>query len=95
MSHCIIFKGGYCGVSKIEDQKINICYLADYKTFKTHKNIRIYQEKVLYQNNKHLKDIFERCTLLFEAPLTISQLSFGAREPVTDHILMIGGIQQR
>jgi flavin-dependent dehydrogenase len=83
------FKGGYCGVSKIEDQKINICYLADYKTFKTHKNIRIYQEKVLYQN-KHLKDIFERCTLLFEAPLTISQLSFGAREPITDHILMIG-----
>ena len=62
---------------------------ADYKTFKTHKNIRVYQEKVLYQN-KHLKDILERCTPLFEAPLTISQLSFGAREPITDHILMIG-----
>ena len=24
------FKGGYCGVSKVEDDKINICYLADY-----------------------------------------------------------------
>lgn len=83
------FKGGYCGVSKIEDQKINICYLADYKTFKTYKNTAVYQEKVLYQN-KHLKDIFERCTPLFEAPLTISQLSFGAREAVTDHMLMIG-----
>ncbi|MBB5634719.1 flavin-dependent dehydrogenase [Pedobacter cryoconitis] len=83
------FKGGYCGVSKVEDQKINICYLADYNTFKTHKNIGIYQEKVLYQN-KHLKDIFERCTPLFETPLTISQLSFGARKTVTDHILMIG-----
>ena len=83
------FKGGYCGVSKIEDQKINICYLTDYKTFKTHKNIAAYQENILYQN-KHLKDIFERCTPLFETPLTISQLSFGAREAVTDHILMIG-----
>jgi flavin-dependent dehydrogenase len=83
------FKGGYCGVSKIEDQKINICYMADYKTFKTHKNTMIYQEKVLYQN-KYLKDIFERCTPLFETHLTISQLSFGAKEPVTDHILMIG-----
>ena len=83
------FKGGYCGVSKIEDQKINICYLADYRTFKTYKNTEVYQEKVLYQN-KYLKDIFERCTPLFEAPMTISQLSFDAKEPVTDHILMIG-----
>ncbi|KIO78343.1 FAD-dependent oxidoreductase [Pedobacter lusitanus] len=83
------FKGGYCGISKIEDQKINICYLTDYSTFKRYKNISSFQEKVLYQN-KHLKDIFENTTPLFETPLTISQLSFGTREAVTDHILMIG-----
>lgn len=83
------FKGGYCGVSKIEDQKINICYLANYETFKTHKNITAYQENVLYQN-KHLKSLFEKSELLFDAPITISQLSFGAREAVIDHILMIG-----
>ena len=33
------FKGGYCGVSKVEKQAINICYLADYETFKKYKNI--------------------------------------------------------
>lgn len=83
------FRGGYCGASKIEDQKINICYLANYETFKTHKNITAYQENVLYQN-KHLKSLFEKSELLFDTPITISQLSFGAREAVIDHILMIG-----
>jgi len=83
------FKGGYCGVSKIEDQKINICYLADYATFKAYKNIETYQQKVLYQN-KHLEKIFESTKLIFDSPLTISQLSFAAKEAVTDHILMIG-----
>jgi flavin-dependent dehydrogenase len=83
------FRGGYCGVSKVEDKKINICYLADYRTFKEHRNINTYQEQVLYQN-KQLKDIFENTTLLFESPLTISQLAFGAKTAVTDHILMVG-----
>lgn len=83
------FKGGYCGVSKIEDDRINICFLADYATFKTHKNIASYQEKVLYQN-KELKRIFENTELLFDTPLTISQLSFGEREAVKDHMLMVG-----
>lgn len=83
------FRGGYCGVSKVEDQKINICYLADYATFKEHKNMETYQQKVLYQN-KFLENIFESSKLLFEAPITVSQLSFGAREAVADHILMVG-----
>ncbi|WP_158795676.1 NAD(P)/FAD-dependent oxidoreductase [Pedobacter sp. L105] len=83
------FSGGYCGISKVENEKINICYLADYPTFKKYKNITAYQQQVLYQN-RHLEKIFESCNLLFEAPLTISQLSFGTREAVTGHILMIG-----
>jgi flavin-dependent dehydrogenase len=83
------FNGGYCGVSKVENQHINICYLADYATFKTHKNIETYQQKVLYQN-KHLEEIFENGKMLFDAPLTISQLAFGAKTAVVDHILFIG-----
>lgn len=83
------FSGGYCGVSKIEDQKINICYLADYATFKKYKNTQSYQEKVLYKN-KELKKIFENTTCLFNSPLTVSQLSFGSKETVKDHILLTG-----
>jgi flavin-dependent dehydrogenase len=83
------FKGGYCGVSKVEDQKINICYLADYKTFKLHKNITAYQQAVLYRH-PGLKKIFENSTPLFEHPMTVGQLAFGKKEAVVDHILMIG-----
>jgi flavin-dependent dehydrogenase len=83
------FKGGYCGVSKVENNSINICYLADYATFKQYKNIEDYQHNVLYKN-KQLKSILESSTILFENPLTISQISFDKKQPVEDHILMIG-----
>ena len=83
------FKGGYCGVSKVEDNKINICYLADYETFKQYKNIEEFQSKVVCKN-PHLKAIFENCKLLFERPITISQISFEKKEAVENHILMIG-----
>lgn len=83
------FNGGYCGVSKVEDNIINICYLADYTTFKKYKNIEEYQKNVLYKN-KQLKSVFENCELLFDKPLTISQISFDKKQPVENHILMIG-----
>ncbi|MBF4484821.1 MULTISPECIES: NAD(P)/FAD-dependent oxidoreductase [unclassified Flavobacterium] len=83
------FKGGYCGVSKVENDIINICYLADYATFKQYKNIEEYQQNVLYKN-KHLKAVFENSTLLFDKPLTISQISFDKKQPVENHIVMIG-----
>ena len=83
------FSGGYCGVSKVENDIINICYLADYATFKQYKNIEDYQKNVLYKN-KHLKNVFENSTLLFDKPLTISQISFDKKKAVENHILMIG-----
>lgn len=83
------FKGGYCGVSKVENDKVNICYLADYETFKQFKNVEDYQKKVVSQN-PHLKEIFKNYTLLFDKPLTISQISFERKDTVEDHILMIG-----
>lgn len=83
------FSGGYCGVSKIEDNRINICYLADYATFKKYKNIDDYQQQVLYKN-KYLKTIFEETTMAFDKPLTISQICFDKKSPVENHILMVG-----
>jgi len=83
------FKGGYCGVSKIENDKINICYLANYETFKKYKSIKTYQENVLYRN-KNLERIFEESTPLFEEPLVISQLFFGEKQIIENHVLMIG-----
>ncbi|HEY4617979.1 MAG TPA: NAD(P)/FAD-dependent oxidoreductase [Flavobacterium sp.] len=83
------FRGGYCGVSKVENDKINICYLADYDTFKQYKNIEEYQNNVV-SKNPHMKAIFDSCNLFFDKPITISQISFEKKEAVENHILMIG-----
>lgn len=83
------FSGGYCGISKTETGTLNICYLADYATFKQYKNIDEYQKAVLYKN-KWLSAILSNSTMTFEKPLAISQISFEAKSPVEDHVLMTG-----
>ena len=83
------FKGGYCGVSKVEKDIINICYLTEYSKFKEYKDISDFQNFVVRQNPQ-LNKIFENSTLLFEKPLTISQISFEEKLAVENHIVMIG-----
>jgi len=83
------FKGGYCGLSQVENGDINVCFLANYKTFQRHRNIETYKQEVLYKN-KHLKSIFENSVPVFEQPLTISQISFSNKSPVEQHVLMCG-----
>ena len=46
------FKGGYCGVSKVENNSINLCYITEYKSFKKHKTITDFQNQVMLKN-KH------------------------------------------
>jgi flavin-dependent dehydrogenase len=83
------FKGGYCGVSKVEDNSINLCYIAEYDSFKKYKNITAFQEQVVFKN-KHLRKIFTESKPVFEKPLTISQISFETKNAVEDHIIMCG-----
>ncbi len=83
------FKGGYCGLSKIENNAINACYITDYTAFKRYKNIQEFQEKVVYKNTA-LKTVFKNASVLFEKPLSISQISFSSKQPVQNHIIMCG-----
>ena len=83
------FEGGYCGVSKVEDDSINLCYITDFEAFKKYKDIEEFQQQVIYKN-KFLKSIFEETEPVFESPLTISQISFDHKSPVENHILMCG-----
>ncbi|WP_339895628.1 NAD(P)/FAD-dependent oxidoreductase [uncultured Algibacter sp.] len=83
------FKSGYCGVSKTENNHINLCYITNYKAFKTYKNIETFNEEVLFKN-KALKAIFKNSKPQFEKPLTISQISFQTKSPVENHIIMCG-----
>jgi len=83
------FDGGYCGVSKVENNIINICYLVKYNSFKKYKNIQDFQNLVVTQN-PILHRIFESSTPLFEKPLTISQISFAEKQQIENHVIMIG-----
>jgi len=83
------FKGGYCGISNVENNTINICYLADYATFKKYKDIDEYQTAVLYKNPS-LKAVLEKVSPIFDKPLAISQISFSDKKCIENHILMIG-----
>jgi len=83
------FKGGYCGVSKVENNHINLCYITSFKAFKTYRNIESFQEQVLFKN-KALKAIFKETKPEFDQALSISQISFETKNPVEQHLLMCG-----
>lgn len=83
------FKGGYCGISKVENNAINICYITEYRSFKKYKNITDFQEKVVFKN-EYLKRIFKESIPVFKKPLTISQVSFQTKNPIENHIIMCG-----
>lgn len=83
------FRGGYCGVSNIEDGKTNICYLTNRENVKRFGNIKALEENVLFEN-PHLKRIFNEADFIFEKPEVINEISFETKEPVYQHILMVG-----
>lgn len=83
------FEGGYCGVSKVENNAINLCYIVNYIAFKKFKNIEEFQENVLFKN-EYLKNVFENTKPIFSKPLTISQISFSSKKPIENHIIMSG-----
>lgn len=83
------FKDGYCGVSRIEDGKFNLCYLSHRDNLKTHGSVPEMEEKVL-KKNPFLNQIFNYSDFLFEKPEVINEISFEPKEPVFNHILMSG-----
>ena len=83
------FKGGYCGVSKVENNAINLCYITNYSSFKKYKNIDNFQEQVLYKNI-FLEEIFRNSKPIFDKPLSISQISFETKKPIENHMIMCG-----
>ena len=83
------FEGGYCGLSKVETGAVNACYLTTFKSFKPVSDIERFQNTIM-SKNPYLKDFFRKAKPLFKKPLAISQFSFEAKEPVFEHIFMIG-----
>lgn len=84
------FKNGYCGVSRIEDDKCCLCYMTTAENLRISGNSIPEMEKKILRQNPYLEELFSSMEPLFEQPLTISQISFERRTQVEEHILFIG-----
>lgn len=83
------FKGGYCGVSCVEENRVNVCYLAMASDLRRSGSIAQLERDVLWKNPR-LADVFSESEELFERPVTISNFTFGAKKAVSEHVLMAG-----
>lgn len=85
----VAFKGGYAGISRVEDNMVNLCYLVE--------GIRLQAaggvdglESAICAENPRMRSFFKNGAPQWEKPIAISQIIFGRREAVHDQIPMLG-----
>lgn len=84
------FEGGYCGISRIEDNKCCLCYLTTAYHLRRNKNDIHELEKNILMQNPFLKTIFSEAEFLYKEPVTISRISFNKKSQIEQHVLLIG-----
>ncbi|TAF67094.1 MAG: FAD-dependent monooxygenase [Cytophagales bacterium] len=84
------FQQGYCGISRIEDDKYCLCYLTTRENLRKHQNIAQMEKEVL-RKNPFLDHIFDHAEWLYDAPKVINEVSFAPKKLIEqDGILMCG-----
>lgn len=83
------FTDGYCGVSALENNKYNVCYLTTRDNLKNFGNIKELEENVL-KKNPYLKDIFSNADFLYDQPEVINEITFAPKSLIQNRILMCG-----
>ncbi len=83
------FDGGYCGLNAIEDEKVNLCYLGSRDQLRTYGSI-VEMEKQILWKNPVLKKVFNESEFLFERPEVINEINFARKNPIENHLLMVG-----
>jgi flavin-dependent dehydrogenase len=83
------FRDGYAGISAIEDDKLCFCYLTTRANLKASGTIAAMENQVLAKNPL-LADILGNAERLYAQPEVINEISFAAKQPVENHLLMLG-----
>lgn len=84
------FENGYCGISRIEEDRYCLCYLTRAENLKKNGNsIEAMQHNVLFQNPL-LRHIFQTSVIMQGFPVAISQISFAKKATVENGVLMLG-----
>src|SRR5215213_1026540 len=84
------FENGYCGISKIEEDKYCLCYMTVAENLKKSSNNISQLEETLLYKNQHLKKIFLSSEKIESFPVTISQINFNKKTQFENHVLMLG-----
>lgn len=83
------FKGGYCGMSAIEDNLYCLCYLIDREVIREHGSIEETEKNVLSKNN-FLHNIFKNSEFIYDKPLVINEISFNKKSKREGNMIMVG-----
>ncbi|MGC4037148.1 MAG: NAD(P)/FAD-dependent oxidoreductase [Chitinophagaceae bacterium] len=84
------FKNGYCGISRIEENKYCLCYMTTAENLRRSDNDIKKMETTILSRNPHLKKIFSEAEFISPSPTVISQISFSKKAQIENHILMTG-----
>ncbi|MDO7844835.1 FAD-dependent oxidoreductase [Hymenobacter sp. M29] len=83
------FADGYAGISAIEADKLCFCYLTTRENLRRHGTIPAMEAEVLAKNPR-LREILGAAEVLYPQPEVINEISFAPKQPVEQHILMVG-----
>ena len=83
------FADGYAGISAIEEDKLCFCYLTTRDNLKQHGTIPDMEQAVLARNPR-LREILDSAEVLYPQPEVINEISFAPKQPVEQHVLMVG-----
>jgi flavin-dependent dehydrogenase len=83
------FADGYAGISAIEEDKLCFCYLTTRQNLRQHGTIPALEQEVLARN-PHLREILDSAERLYPQPEVINEISFAPKQPVEQHVLMVG-----
>jgi menaquinone-9 beta-reductase len=84
------FKDGYCGVSKVDNDRYCLCYLSNASNLqKSDNDLKKMEETIVYKN-PFLKRYFTESDFLFPKPMVISNIYFHKKETYLNGIFMLG-----
>jgi flavin-dependent dehydrogenase len=83
------FKDGYCGISKVENEKYCLCYLTSSENLHKNDNDIQKMESAILMKNPFLKKYFSEYEKT-SGPFVISQIRFEKKSLIEDHVLMMG-----
>ena len=84
------FRDGYTGVSAIEGDRLCFCYLTTRANLKAAGGSIAALETEVLSRNPLIADILTNAERLYAQPEVINEVSFARKQPVEQHLLMVG-----